>query len=58
MESFLVSSELWSHDVRDMRLQATLTMATKWRRFMPGLLALVSASLSKEEILNPAAFPA
>ncbi len=39
-------------------IPVTLTMATKWRRFMPGLLALVSANLSKEEILNPAAFPA
>lgn len=34
------------------------TMATKCRRSMPGLLALVSANLSSEAILKPAAFPA
>lgn len=38
--------------------QCILTIATKWSRFMPGLLALVSASLSRDEIRNPAAFPA
>lgn len=35
-----------------------LTMATKCSRFMPGLLALVSASFSSDEIRKPAAFPA
>lgn len=34
-----------------------LTIATKCSRFMPGLLALVSASLSNDEIRKPAAFP-
>lgn len=34
------------------------TMATKCRRSTPGLLALVSANLSSEAILKPAAFPA
>lgn len=35
-----------------------LTIATKCSRFMPGLLALVSASFSSDEIRKPAAFPA
>lgn len=34
-----------------------LTIATKCSRFMPGLLALVSASLSSDDIRKPAAFP-
>src|SRR4029434_4824158 len=35
-----------------------LTRATKCRRFMPGLLALVSARESSEESLKPTAVPA
>lgn len=34
------------------------TCATKCRRFIPGLFALVSANLSKEDSLNPTALPA
>lgn len=35
-----------------------LTSATKWSRFMPGLLAFVSARESSEDSLKPTALPA
>lgn len=35
-----------------------LTSATKWSRFMPGLLAFVSARERSEDSLKPKALPA
>lgn len=41
--------------VFNLHISSVLTLATKCMRFMPGLLALVSASLSSEDILKPMA---